>query len=65
MLYNQYPWSGKNIPELIQNIKTKAPYFPDTDKVSEEIKNIIKKMLAFEEENRYSSMELKNHSYFN
>lgn len=59
MLYGKTPWIGMSPPDLLNNIeKNRKLKFPDEIKVSEEMKEIITKMLIWEDENRISWPEV-------
>jgi len=61
MLYGKTPWSGASQIKLLDNIKKEPLNFPDVPKVSDTTKDLIKKMLVFEEDARISWSELFKH----
>ena len=56
MIYGLLPWKEKNssIQELTESIKKEQIHFPNTVDVPEKLKNLIKKMLVIDEEERIS-----------
>jgi len=50
---------------LLENIKTSPLNFPSSVKVSDETKDLLKKMLSYDEETRLSAPELFKHSLIN
>jgi len=61
MLYNKPPWTGKSQIKLIENITSVTLSFPDLPKVSEETKELIRKMLYIEEDKRIGWPEMFKH----
>jgi len=55
------PWSGSSQIRLLENITKEPLLFPATPKISDETKDLIKKMLAFDEDARISWLELFKH----
>jgi len=58
ILFGDYPFKGKNIEDLYYNITHKSVQFPDNIPVSDATKNIIKRMLVVEPNNRANWNEL-------
>ncbi|CAI5758117.1 unnamed protein product [Candida verbasci] len=68
MLYGTTPFKGSNRKDTFAKILKESVKFPDTNKVSSNGKNIIKKLLIKDEEKRLGSntgaSEIKSHSWF-
>jgi serine/threonine-protein kinase ULK/ATG1 len=47
-LYGKPPYTAKSPPELLENIKKKKLEFPDDIKRSDEIKELLTRMLQIE-----------------
>lgn len=60
-MYGKPPYTAKSPPELLENIKKKKLEFPDDIKRSDEIKDLLTRMLQIEEEKRISWNELFVH----
>lgn len=59
MLYGEFPWKGKNTRDLIENnIKKKILWFPETSTVSKKMKDLMSRMLIFDQDQRISWNEL-------
>eukprot|EP01017_Pseudomicrothorax_dubius_P003395 TRINITY_DN1047_c0_g1_i10.p1 TRINITY_DN1047_c0_g1~~TRINITY_DN1047_c0_g1_i10.p1 ORF type:complete len:215 (+),score=44.85 TRINITY_DN1047_c0_g1_i10:145-789(+) len=56
LLYGKFPWTGRDLYELSDNIRANPLAFPDTPAVSEKTKDIIKRMLQVEEADRIESV---------
>ncbi|EGR30134.1 protein kinase domain protein [Ichthyophthirius multifiliis] len=65
MLYGQYPFIARDLPSLISIIKQKVVreefQFPLEPQISEEVKNVIVRMLKYEEQDRISWDEIFKH----
>ena len=61
MLYGNTPWTGVSQMNLYNNINSHNLKFPEMPKVSQQTKELIKKMLVPTEEGRISWPELFNH----
>jgi len=55
------PWSGTSQIKLLDNIQKEPLTFPSSIKISDETKDLLKKMLAFDEESRLSWSDLFKH----
>ena len=49
---------------LYQNVSKNKIKFPANIKISEDLKNILQKMLEIDEKDRYSIFDLRDHVYF-
>jgi hypothetical protein len=58
MLYGICPYEESSIPKLVSLIDNTMLKFPPNAKVSENIKNLIKRMLTIKYRDRISPMEL-------
>lgn len=65
MLYNKYPFVGKDLNDLYNNIKFGELEFPEDIEVSSECKDILKRMLVSNPENRASWSEVFQHEINN
>jgi serine/threonine-protein kinase ULK/ATG1 len=59
ILFGQLPWTGFSDSDLYRNITTKPLMFPK--KISEDTKDLIKRMLTVKEDDRISWKEVFNH----
>lgn len=59
ILFGKLPWTGHSVPNLYNNIKTKPLTFPKH--VSDEVKDLIAKMLKIRDEERISWKDIYNH----
>lgn len=57
-LYGKTPWSGKSPKDLCENIDKYDLNFPDYPNASDQIKKMIKLMLAKQEKHRISWEEI-------
>eukprot|EP01017_Pseudomicrothorax_dubius_P050479 TRINITY_DN9574_c0_g1_i11.p1 TRINITY_DN9574_c0_g1~~TRINITY_DN9574_c0_g1_i11.p1 ORF type:complete len:325 (+),score=44.14 TRINITY_DN9574_c0_g1_i11:61-975(+) len=58
-LFGEYPFYGKSVKELLNSIKTtREIVFPERQQVSEDLKQLIRRMLVVDEENRIDWVEL-------
>ena len=64
MVYGRTPWSGITLVELKNAVLEKPLRFYDGIDISDDLKQLIIKMLALEEKDRISITDLHNHSYF-
>ena len=55
------PWTGKGSPELFNNIKDKKLEFPEEIELSEDIKDLIKRMLKKDQDKRLDFDEVSKH----
>jgi len=65
MLFGKTPWAGASQIKLLENIKGNPLSFPSNVKVSDESKDLIKKMLAYDEDSRISAADLFKHPFIN
>jgi serine/threonine protein kinase len=58
-LFLELPWRGDSVDELAQNIKSNHLVFKK--KIEDDLKDLITKMLAYDEEKRFAWEEVYNH----
>jgi len=58
MLYGKTPWQGASQIKLLENIKANPLNFPGAVKVSDDSKDLMKKMLAYDEDSRINAADL-------
>ncbi len=67
MLFNRLPFkqgSSRGLKLMYEESKKDQINFPDTVNISDDLKGILIKMLKYNEEDRYSIFELREHPYF-
>ncbi|CAK64595.1 unnamed protein product (macronuclear) [Paramecium tetraurelia] len=65
VLFGRTPWSANSIPELIKNINEKPLLFPDKIKqVSEYVKDVVRRCLVINEDERIGWYDLYKHPLF-
>lgn len=62
--YGKLPFSNKNYSLLFHAITTFDPFYPPGDRVSNNLVDLIKKMLVKDPENRISINDIKKHPFF-
>ncbi|CAH0549237.1 unnamed protein product [Brassicogethes aeneus] len=60
-VYGKIPFFDDNIIGLYQKIKNQAVYFPESPEVSDNLKDLIRKMLIKDPTNRITLPEIKEH----
>jgi serine/threonine protein kinase len=58
MLYGKTPWTGDSQTSLLQNVRDKPLKFPEYPPRSNKVKNIIRNMLKYKEDERPSWEEV-------
>ncbi|KAL4462170.1 hypothetical protein ABPG73_018915 [Tetrahymena malaccensis] len=61
LLYGRTPWTGKTPNELLENIRKKPLEFPEQPPRSEIVKDMLRRMLVYEDSERISWEELFQH----
>ncbi len=65
LLFNQFPWSKAERKKAVEEKRPHPPLlFPSAVKVSEEAKNILKRMLCVDFDERASVEEVLKHPWF-
>lgn len=59
ILFGRLPWTGHSVPNLYSNIKTKPLTFPK--EVSNDVKDLLTKMLKIRDEERTTWKDIYNH----
>eukprot|EP00013_Stygamoeba_regulata_P029025 CAMPEP_0177652636 /NCGR_PEP_ID=MMETSP0447-20121125/13246_1 /TAXON_ID=0 /ORGANISM="Stygamoeba regulata, Strain BSH-02190019" /LENGTH=340 /DNA_ID=CAMNT_0019155915 /DNA_START=136 /DNA_END=1158 /DNA_ORIENTATION=+ len=63
MLFGRLPWHTPNRKDLHQAIHTVPVYFPPTQNISPELKDLILKMLSIDPDKRPTAEEVADHSW--
>ena len=58
------PWNGRNLLDLLKNIRANAFEFPPDKKVNKDIENLLIGCLQIEEEDRFTWDQIYRHPTF-
>lgn len=62
LLFEKTPWKGNSSEDLFKNIKNNELCFPENIEISEDIKDLLRKMLKKNQDDRPTFEELVNHN---
>lgn len=62
MLFGVKPWTGQSVVSLYNNIKTKPVNFPQ--EIEEDLMDLLRGMLEFDQEKRFSWEDIEKHQAF-